>query len=171
MEDFKYYNNYLQGLRGKWPQRLKNEEVFNLLNPYRLTILDETGIDILENTRKRQVVDLRRIFCYHSRYNLSEGLTYADIGDYLDKHHATIVHTVKQYSDLYRTDISFRAKANYFIFKFQTIDAVEDLYAYKRRLFDMVKGISEGDAAKVLNLIDKQDIQVESETLEPIENE
>ena len=119
------------------------------------------------------MVDLRRIFCYHIRYNLRESarLTYADIGNYLEKNHATIVHAVKQYSDLYRTDIKFREKANYFIFKFQTIDAVEDLYPYKRRLFDMVKGISEGDAAKVLNLIDKQDIQVESETLEPIENE
>ena len=168
MENFRYYNNYLQR-----PERLRRKDVFNLLNPYRLTILDETNIDILEGSRKRDVVDLRRIFCYHIRYNLRESarLTYADIGNYLEKNHATIVHAVKQYSDLYRTDIKFREKANYFIFKFQTIDAVEDLYPYKRRLFDMVKGISEGDATKVLNLIDKQDIQVESETLEPIENE
>jgi len=168
MQDFRYFKNYSHR-----PQKLRKKEVFNLLNPYRLTILDETEIDIFERSRKRDVVDLRRIFCYHIYYNLKDSVTlaYADIGYFLNKDHATVLHAVKQYSDLYRTDIKFREKANYFIFKFQTIDAVEDLYPYKRRLFDMVKGISEGDAAKVLNLIDKQDIQVESETLEPIENE
>ena len=51
-----------------------------------------TGVDIMEATRRRPVVDARAIF--YKIYKDMEGWSYADIGALFGKDHATVIHGV-----------------------------------------------------------------------------
>jgi len=52
-----------------------------------------TGVDIMEATRRRPVVDARAIF--YKIYKDMECWSYADIGALFGKDHATVIHGVK----------------------------------------------------------------------------
>jgi len=60
-------------------------------------ILQETNIDILTKTRKREVVEARALYCYLIRI-LSPKLTLESIGNSLDLVHSTVIHLLKNYS-------------------------------------------------------------------------
>lgn len=51
-----------------------------------------TGVDIMESTRKRAVVDGRAIF--YKIYRDMEGWSFADIGALFGKDHATVIHGI-----------------------------------------------------------------------------
>ena len=69
---------------------------------------------ILKKKRPRIPTELQdevKIFCKKKK---EQRYTYQRIGKMLNKHHATIMHQVSKYDDLYSYDVEFREKANNF---------------------------------------------------------
>jgi len=66
------------------------DEIYNYVNSV-------YGIDIKENTRKTEYSDGRALFSVIVRKKTN--FTYQCIGDYLNKNHATIIHSVKNVSN------------------------------------------------------------------------
>lgn len=66
-----------------------------------LTIQDVLGVDIREKTRKTQHVYARMIY-YKILRKL--GYSFMSIGNTLNKHHATVIHSIKTFDDLYQVD-------------------------------------------------------------------
>ncbi len=63
-------------------------------------------LSLKSKVRKRQLADLRRIFCAIAR---SMGYTFMQIGRFLGKRdHSTIMHSVKSFKILFETDESFK---------------------------------------------------------------
>ena len=57
-------------------------------------IKELTGIDITDKTRKRNVVELKALYCYLMK---QKGNTYTSIGKQIGLNHATIIHHYKEY--------------------------------------------------------------------------
>ena len=77
-------------------------------------IKDVTGVDLIENkSRKREVVDARKIYCHLAKqlniYSLKE------IGEPLGLEHATVIYHIKECNNLIKTDPMF----------YQTSDKIE----------------------------------------------
>jgi len=68
-------------------------------------IKENLKIDVSERTRKREVVDARRIFYKILR---DMGMQYTDIGKIHSKDHSTIIHAVTSFNDIYAIDVEFR---------------------------------------------------------------
>ena len=66
----------------------------------------ELGVNIHAKTRKRHIVDARRIFFYlarkHTRFSLSV------LGGYFNLDHATALHGIRSAKDFIKTDEEFR---------------------------------------------------------------
>ena len=79
------------------------------------TIKKELDIDLtVENSRKRHVVDARRIYC-----DLAKEFgyyTFDDIGKHINKNHATVIHLTKTSKDLIKFDKEYKKKYD-FIFE------------------------------------------------------
>lgn len=118
-----------------------------LLSDYVNTILDETGIDIRIKSRKRPQQDLQKIFCKFAHWHLR--FSYAFIGSYINRDHASVLNSCKKYDNLYATDEDFRQKADFFIGRFLVIDAKEETLVIKKALIDLIEKISEKDRARV----------------------
>ena len=73
----------------------------------RRIILDKVGVDIKDGTRKRDYFDARSIFCSAMR---KRGYSFAKIGEFIDKDHATIMHGIKKADELRHTDKIFAIK-------------------------------------------------------------
>jgi len=68
------------------------------------------GFDIFSRSRKRNVIDARRVFValIHSKYKIgpnsdnyySRKLTLKMLGDFMNFHHATVIHFKKTYDSL-----------------------------------------------------------------------
>lgn len=74
----------------------------------RIIILQATGVDIKDQSRKRGIVDVKRIFSTMARRKAKH--TLEEIGDYLGRDHATIIHHIKTCDDLKQTDKEFNQK-------------------------------------------------------------
>ena len=98
----------------------KTSATYQILNEYRQTILDKTGIDIQSKRRTRDHADLIKIFCKHTRYNLQLGSN--RIARFINREHATVLHACKAYDNLYTTNKDFQKKAEFFITRFDNID-------------------------------------------------
>jgi len=75
-------------------------------------ICSRFGLDwsiILTKSRKSDIVDARRLYCGLLRNVF--GLTFQEIGDILNKNHATIVHSIKVHDNFVRILKSY--KKNY----------------------------------------------------------
>ena len=131
--------------KAKYP--IKDQTKDHLLRHYYLTILDETGIDIKDKSRKREQQDLQKIFCKFASWHKNYTLTF--IGHFLGKDHATILHCCKKYDELYATDVEFRRKAEHFHGRFHTIDGEQDVPPVKKALSELVERLSEKTAARV----------------------
>ena len=127
---------------------------------YSDVILEETKIDIIQRGRQRNKVELFKIFCNYSREKLKQ--TYQNIGFYLGRNHATIVHACKTYSDIYQTDKDFREKADFFYDRFETIRGIQIEHPYKKKLNRLVKEASETTRASWFNMIQQTLIIQES---------
>lgn len=64
-------------------------------------------VDIDKNTRKREIVDARRVY---SKILRDFGFSYQHIGDSINKDHATIIHYIKSIDNLLTYDPSFEKK-------------------------------------------------------------
>jgi chromosomal replication initiation ATPase DnaA len=57
--------------------------------------------------RSREIKDLRHTFCFIARLMK---YTHANIGKYLNRHHTTVINSVKTFRNLYQTDEVFKAR-------------------------------------------------------------
>lgn len=86
----------------------KNEDLVYILQ----RVCDVTGImphDVFSNTRKREIVIARQLFCYVTMTHYT--YTWVSIGKFLNRDHSTIIHSVKTYSDYiqmgYKQEVKF----------------------------------------------------------------
>lgn len=126
---------------------IKKQTGTYLLSDYVNTILDETGVDIRIKSRKRHQQDLQKIFCKFAHWHLR--LSFAFIGNYINRDHASVLHACRKYDNLYSTDKEFRDKADFFIGRFLVIDAKEETQIIKKALVELIDRISEKDRARV----------------------
>jgi|TARA_R110000851_G_C12846928_1_gene542386 hypothetical protein len=141
-----------------------------ILDQYVKIILDETGIDVRHKGRQREVVDLRRIFSKHAKYNLDFSLT--RIAKYLNQTHATILHAAKTYDHLYFRDVNFRARAEFFIERFCSIDGFEREEPNKEDLNLLIECASEKTRGIWLKLIQETEmLRGIATNIELVENE
>lgn len=126
---------------------IKKETQNYLLSDYVNTILDETGVDIRIKSRIRHQQDLQKIFCKFAHWHLRFSLGF--IGKYINRDHASVLHSCRKYDALYSTDKDFREKADFFIGRFLVIDAKEETQVIKKALTELIERISEKDRARV----------------------
>ena len=74
------------------------------------TIEKKTNIYILKHCRQRQIVDVRKIFCYIARKHTK--FTLHQIGSFIKRDHATILHNEKSAEILMQVEPEFREKLN-----------------------------------------------------------
>ena len=64
-------------------------------------VSDVTKINVLcfsMQIRKREIVTARHLFCYFAKLMTNKSLT--DIGRYIDRDHATVMHAIKKINNL-----------------------------------------------------------------------
>ena len=93
-----------QGTKTVKINKLKKKNIDFILS----VIESETGLNVLNPTRKRQYVDARAMACFIMSRKLN--LTLSQIGEILNKNHATVLHSLKLFDNLYETDYRFKEK-------------------------------------------------------------
>lgn len=104
---------------------------------------NHVGFRITKQTRKRHVVDARRIYFRLSREFTKYSL--ASIGFSMDKDHATALHGIKTCKDLCKTDKEFKRK--YLILRNQLmqINSLE----FKKTIFSPPRAVHPGRFLKL----------------------
>ena len=64
--------------------------------------------DISSRSRKRELVDARKIYCHISKYCVKESLT--SIGSKIDRHHSNVIHLIDECKNLNKNNREFRTK-------------------------------------------------------------
>ena len=125
-------------------------------------ILDETDYDIRLIGRERQRVELIKIFCSYVRNNIKlyndVSITYSQIGKFLNRYHATVLHAIRTYNDLYFSCKYFAAKADFFNERFEAIRGKEYVRPYKEKLIKMAKKASEATCKNWLETLEQTEI-------------
>ncbi len=129
----------------------KTSATYQILDEYRKTILDESGIDIQTKGRTREQTDLIKVFCKHTRDNLKLGS--GRIGRFLNRDHATILHACKTYDNLYLRDKDFQEKAEFYLTRFQNIDGKSREKPNMEELIKLANSASENTIGEWLKLI------------------
>jgi len=103
----------------------KEELLEHKFQNLRSIVMAVTGQDVCENSRKREVVDARRIFCtliygeknaspWKYEYTCASGLmttsyiSVSCIGRFLGRDHATVLHMLKTCSSVLEVDANFK---------------------------------------------------------------
>ncbi len=93
-------------------QRLKTTRITKIKNKnidFVLSVIkSEIGLDVLNPTRKREYVDARAIAAAILSRDLD--MTLNQIGKIFNKNHATVLHSLKLFDNLYETDGQFKEK-------------------------------------------------------------
>lgn len=76
------------------------------LERIRIIVENKFKVDIMEPSRRRIVIDARRVYCMLARKLTDE--TFQTIGAYIDKHHTTVMHMVNSYDDITQYDLSMK---------------------------------------------------------------
>jgi chromosomal replication initiator protein len=72
-----------------------------------LKVMEVPFKDIEHKTRRKTIVDARKIYCYQMKDKL--GWSLKDIGISIgNRDHTTVVHNIQTYRDLYETDDTFK---------------------------------------------------------------
>ncbi len=122
------------------------------LKQYDDIIFDEFGIKIGERGRQSFAVDLRRIFFKFVRNKFPQ-LSLAFIGSYLNKDHATVLHALKSYDNLYLSDPDFQKLADHLRLRFRTIDSESPSDEYLIKLTTLINNSSEALRKEFYELI------------------
>lgn len=73
-------------------------------------VSDILGIEIRSNTRRRAYAEARAIYYHICRKHY--GASFYDISNVVGKHHATIIHGIEMFNNLYGSDKLFTSKAD-----------------------------------------------------------
>tara|TARA_E500000318_G_scaffold112053_1_gene133699 strand:- start:5398 stop:5910 length:513 start_codon:yes stop_codon:yes gene_type:complete len=122
------------------------------LKQYDDIIFDEFGIKIGEGGRQSFAVDLRRIFFKFVRNKFPQ-LSLAFIGSYLNKDHATVLHALRSYDNLYLSDTDFKKLADHLRLRFRTIDSESPSEEYLIKLTTLINNSSEALRKEFYELI------------------
>ena len=122
------------------------------LKQYDDIIFDEFGIKIGEGGRQSFAVDLRRIFFKFVRNKFPQ-LSLAFIGSYLNKDHATVLHALRSYDNLYLSDTDFKKLADHLRLRFRTIDSESPSEEYLIKLTTLINNSSESLRKEFYELI------------------
>lgn len=122
------------------------------LKQYDDIIFDEFGIKIGEGGRQSFAVDLRRIFFKFVRNKFPQ-LSLAFIGSYLKKDHATVLHALRSYDNLYLSDTDFKKLADHLRLRFRTIDSESPSEEYLIKLTTLINNSSEALRKEFYELI------------------
>jgi chromosomal replication initiator protein len=86
--------------------KISKEEILEI-------IAEECSIkvsDIVDKTRKREVVNGRFIFCGIMKEYFGYSLT--KIGEFIGRDHTTVIHSIEKYRDRYQTEEHYRSSVN-----------------------------------------------------------
>ena len=112
------------------------------------------GFDIFSRSRKRNIIDARRVFValIHSKYKIgpnsenyySRKLTLKMLGDFMKFHHATIIHFKKTYDSLAPNTPELVEKFNQFssILPEEFDIKIDDLLSEKDTLINRIQDIN-----------------------------
>ena len=109
-----------------------------LQNAY-ATILDVTGIDIKDRKRHKVRVDLLKIFCHYARNLIlnqrgERVFTLYYIGEFVNRDHATVLHSVKKHEDFILGDSDYKLLSESIIGRIKTIESEDVVTVNKRKL-------------------------------------
>lgn len=104
-------------------------------------IKSELGIDLRkEKTRKRNVVDARKIYCDIA--NQSQLFTLEEVGELINRNYSTVVHSIKSSENLKDCDTLYMAKYNRVFDKTQRINTDSNIkrnYKYYKSKYKKYK--------------------------------
>lgn len=95
---------------GGWQadSEIKRRLDFNSLLLMISKFYDESKIDIISTSRKRELVIPRQMFCYIARFNIPN-ITFSQIGNFLgNRDHSTVIHSVNQAENFMSYDKQFQ---------------------------------------------------------------
>lgn len=88
---------------------LENNNNNPSINSIVSAIVKVTGIEfnrIQSPKRQREIVNARQLFCYFTRKRTE--LSFSEIGDIINRDHATVIHSVKEIKNLLTYDREFK---------------------------------------------------------------
>jgi predicted membrane chloride channel (bestrophin family) len=62
--------------------------------------IKKTGLDVRQNTRKREIVELKAAFCFIIRKRFRRRVTLTKMGQFLSRNHASVVYLQKNYEQV-----------------------------------------------------------------------
>ena len=81
----------------------------DILEHLRQLIIKELNVDVkIETSRRRDIIDAFRIFCDIARDKTK--YSYQHIGDWINRHHSTVIHLSNSSQDLKETDREYFMK-------------------------------------------------------------
>ena len=111
------------------------------MRPLQNFILGEYYIDITSKSRRREKIDLVKIFVHYVKENYPT-IPYSTIAKFLNRDHSTIVVAKQRHDDLCEGDLEFKKKSVYLQSKFNKLIADES-DPWKRKLEFMIENSSE----------------------------
>ncbi len=106
------------------------DEIYNYVNSV-------YGIDIKENTRKTEYSDGRALFSLIVRKKTN--FTYQCIGNYLNKNHATVIHSVKNVSNYLDKEVVAEALKHFGLVKEMPRDTIAYLQEKTKQLSEQLE--------------------------------
>jgi len=129
--------------------------------------------DLKKDSRLREIIDARRIAYYILREKYS--LSYASIGNFFNKDHATVLYNYKSVKDLIKYDIIFKEKfdvcVDYFDKDKDEIKLIEALEDFKISVEDLDVKIDSMDKNKSLYELLKKITKFNNNLIELINNQ
>lgn len=114
--------------------RLEN---FFKMYPYQELILNEFGFDLLDKGRKREKIDMLKIFVKHVKEKFP-CMSWCDIGYFLKRTHASIINLHKGHENLYFSNTDFKKKSIFVRSKFLYLDQYNKSEIYKRKCLEII---------------------------------
>lgn len=111
-----------------------------------------SNINIAEKIRDRHFSDARKMYCYISRkctrYSLSK------IGEFINRDHTTILHSIKRCEDLMLTDKDFRNKVRHCMLKSTNILNIKTA-TYKEKIDVFWSNLSNEQQEAIYNKVNQ----------------
>ena len=136
-------------------------EDFFKMYPYQELILNEFDFDLLDKGRKREKIDLLKIFVKHIKNTFKE-MSYTNNGYFLNRNHATIINLHRGHDNLYFSDIDFKKKSIFVRSKFLHIDKHNKSEIYKKKCLDIINNCPEDYCEIFYNAIIKTKPMIEN---------
>ena len=108
------------------------------------------GVDyqrLFEITRKRAVVEARQVAMYVAVKEIKT-ISLSKIGEYYNKDHATVIHSVKNITNLCETEKLFKEKVNQVIVKYKMLEANRIVY-----IAHPISNDIKGNVEKILKIV------------------